>query len=694
MGATGNIGYATFITPIIEDDMVELEDYLRTRVEPHFDEHSDGHSIVKSQETFRFDEIRNLHFCSFIILDRDGEEFPPCLVFEATFDGSRDSFLDTLLRQASTAIHEIYSHCKGYPKSGLEAPKLVQDYLAAHDVGAHTIFQGSPGRTVEQVKGERHVYNALIEHIREHWQSRGRKPTTETEPNVQTQTRPATEIIPATFAGLQQELQQVIRKKPNLRWAEQQAAVPWEVAQRKFLAAAAVAAFLAALYILGSFALYFFGWGVMDVYENLPNYARRLSEWPFGHSITVPLLGLLVAWLIVRFLELAFKYENPRQRMAGSHFWLWYLVQCLTILRNVLFGAFVGFAALLLGPHSKSDPPFETWFSSFQPSLLGALVLLIGAVVIFLLLQYAATSLKLAVQFKELGPRTKDFKQLLIDVLYVAMVAVAVFAIFVISQILPQFFNSFIAQTVSFFTRVGLALGIITFAGVFIFFILFIMVFLGIRFKEIRDRSRFNDAAELTTIDNSRDNSRAYAREEGGTNTYQNFLASLTYVKPGLFAIWSLRLTLFVIGLRARFWDNVGELGEIPTILSARWVIIDNGRRLLFLDHYGGAWESYLNEFIDMSAVTGLNSIWTSTFVKAHDKQYGFPETEYRFWKGAQQERPFKAYVRQSQIETLVWYSAYPTLSTVNINTFNDIRQSLFKPLDACDIDDSLLQHL
>jgi hypothetical protein len=683
MGASGNIGYATFITPIIEDDMVELEDYLRTHVEPHFDEHS----IVKCQETFRFDEIRNLHFCSFIILDRDGEEFPPYLVFEATFDGSRDSFLDPLLRHASKAIHEIYSHCKGYPKSGLEAPKLVQDYLAAHDVGAHTIFRGSPGRTVEQVKGERHVYNALIQHIREHWQSRGRKPTTEAEPNAQTQTNPETKIIPATFAGLQQELQHVIRKKPNLRWAEQQAAVPWEVAQRTILAVAAGAAFLAALYILGSFALNFFGRGIMDVYENLSNFARQLSEWPFGH-LTVPLLGLLVAWLIVRFVELAFKYENPRSELlAGkSHFWLWYWVQFLTILRYGLLGAFVGFAALLLGPHSKSDPPFETWFSSFQPSLSGALGLSIGAGVIFLLLQYAATSLKLAVQFKELEPRTKDFGLLLIDLFRFAMVVVAVFAIFVLSQILPQFFNS---ATVSFLIRVVLALGIITFAGVFIFFILFGMVFLGIRFKEIRDRSRFDNPAELTTDNNSR----AYAREEGGTNTYQNFLASLTYVRPGLFAIWSLKLTLFVIRLRARFWDNVGELGGITTILSARWVIIDNGRRLLFLDHYGGAWDSYLNEFIDMTAVIGLNSIWTSTFVKANDKQYGFPETEHRFWKGAQQERPFKAYVRQSQIETLVWYSAYPTLSTVNINTFNNIRQSLFKPLDACEID-SLLQHL
>ena len=33
-----------------------------------------------------------------------------------------------------------------------------------------------------------------------------------------------------------------------------------------------------------------------------------------------------------------------------------------------------------------------------------------------------------------------------------------------------------------------------------------------------------------------------------------------------------------------------------------------------------------------------------------------------------QAEKPFKAYVRRSRIETIVWYSAYPTLAPVNIN--------------------------
>jgi hypothetical protein len=121
--------------------------------------------------------------------------------------------------------------------------------------------------------------------------------------------------------------------------------------------------------------------------------------------------------------------------------------------------------------------------------------------------------------------------------------------------------------------------------------------------------------------------------------------------------------------------------------------LIDGGRRLLFLDHYSGAWNNYLDEFIDMTAVFGLNAIWTNTFIKARGLHYAFPETEYYLWKGAQVERPFKAYVRHSQIETLVWYSAYPTLSTVNVNTNSEVRRSLFKPPVSCEID-SVLQNL
>jgi hypothetical protein len=180
-----------------------------------------------------------------------------------------------------------------------------------------------------------------------------------------------------------------------------------------------------------------------------------------------------------------------------------------------------------------------------------------------------------------------------------------------------------------------------------------------------------------------------YQREEGGANKYQNHLASLTQVKPSMARRTFLRLTLFVIGQLSRFWFNRGDLGGITTILAARWVVLDGGRRLLFLSNYGGAWDSYLNEFIDMGAVIGLNAVWSNTFISlgSPSKRYAFPKTKFYFWRGAEAAQPFKAYVRQSQIETIVWYSAYPKLSIININANTDLRQALFKTLSPYELD-------
>jgi hypothetical protein len=94
-----------------------------------------------------------------------------------------------------------------------------------------------------------------------------------------------------------------------------------------------------------------------------------------------------------------------------------------------------------------------------------------------------------------------------------------------------------------------------------------------------------------------------------------------------------------------------------------------------------------------MTAVKGLNAIWSNTFVKAQGQCYGFPETRFLFWRGAQAERPFKAYVRESQIETVAWYGGYPTLSVVNINTNSQLRQALGKPQTSSQID-TIFQNL
>ena len=76
--------------------MAALEHFLRTEVEPLYD----PDAILKCQPGFAFDQIGSLHFCSFTVLRGDAE-FPPYLVFEATFDGSV---------QALTPVGNAFAH--------------------------------------------------------------------------------------------------------------------------------------------------------------------------------------------------------------------------------------------------------------------------------------------------------------------------------------------------------------------------------------------------------------------------------------------------------------------------------------------------------------------------------------------------------------------------------------------------------
>ena len=144
----------------------------------------------------------------------------------------------------------------------------------------------------------------------------------------------------------------------------------------------------------------------------------------------------------------------------------------------------------------------------------------------------------------------------------------------------------------------GLLIAAYALIGVVVLYALGVLLLLIAHGRELMDKRQFEEPVAL--VARSAENAKKYEREEGGNNRFQNHLASLTLVKPGFVHGIALRGTLFLINLLSRFWFNIGTLGDIPTILSARWILIDSGRRLLFLDNYGGAWNSYLNEFIDM----------------------------------------------------------------------------------------------
>jgi hypothetical protein len=160
----------------------------------------------------------------------------------------------------------------------------------------------------------------------------------------------------------------------------------------------------------------------------------------------------------------------------------------------------------------------------------------------------------------------------------------------------------------------------------------------------------------------------------------QNQMTDVVFIKPGWFRFLVLKSVLFVINFAAKtiFTHGAktifthGTLGGIPSIHFARWFIIDQGRRLVFHSNFDGSWENYLDDFIDKAA-NGLTAVWSNAV--------GFPRSRMLIGAGARDERRFKAYVRNTQVFTNVWYSAYPRLTVQNIQRNARIRSMLARTL-------------
>jgi hypothetical protein len=158
----------------------------------------------------------------------------------------------------------------------------------------------------------------------------------------------------------------------------------------------------------------------------------------------------------------------------------------------------------------------------------------------------------------------------------------------------------------------------------------------------------------------------------------QNHLASVTLVKPGVFRFGLLKTVLAAVEFLGRLKYYKGSLGGIPSIHFARWAMINDGKYLLFLSNFDGSWEHYLGEFIDQAA-GGLTAVWSNTV--------DFPESRNLVQGGAADEQRFKAYARNSQLYTQLWYSAYPFLSVANVLNNASIRAQLWGPLNASQLD-------
>ena len=153
----------------------------------------------------------------------------------------------------------------------------------------------------------------------------------------------------------------------------------------------------------------------------------------------------------------------------------------------------------------------------------------------------------------------------------------------------------------------------------------------------------------------------------------QNPFSAVGVVKPGGFRRMTLTLVLFGLNITTRFIFNRGSLSGVKTLHFARWVFINDKRRLIFASSYDGSLESYMDDFINLVS-WGLNAGFSNGV--------GYPRTNWLVLQGATAEQPFKNFLHTHQIPTQVWYSAYPGLSVVNITQNARIRAGLWGDMD------------
>jgi hypothetical protein len=142
-------------------------------------------------------------------------------------------------------------------------------------------------------------------------------------------------------------------------------------------------------------------------------------------------------------------------------------------------------------------------------------------------------------------------------------------------------------------------------------------------------------------------------------------------VKPSAFRRAMLIVNLWVIDWAARHLFGNGFLARIRTIHFARWVFIDDKKRLVFASTYDGSLESYNDDFINKSGF-GLNFAFASGL--------GYPRCRWLVLDGATREQKFKYTLRRHQIPTQVWYNAYPGLTIYDLARNTRVREGLERP--------------
>lgn len=110
-------------------------------------------------------------------------------------------------------------------------------------------------------------------------------------------------------------------------------------------------------------------------------------------------------------------------------------------------------------------------------------------------------------------------------------------------------------------------------------------------------------------------------------------------------------------------------LDEIGTVHFARWVVLpddQDGGALLFTTNFDGPWDDYIEDFA-ARAPESFDAIYSNC--------EGWPE------RGSRDVEAFKAYVREHEVPTAVYYRAYPTATVKQVKAALKLKDAVDKLL-------------
>ena len=684
------------LTPIKSGQQMELRRFLKTHIEPEWNAHKER---LICRNLMPFDQLHMLHFACFAVLDEGAgsDSMEPCLLFEATIDGSPGNFLDDLIDLCGPSLDKIYGHCKNYPASGVALPDLAKAYLARHDVQPNISYQGHPGRTIHEVRGEDNLRRGLVDELEQYTQKTADLPAS--RDRILRHLRRYVSVPRDAMSGC----------SANLRWTSENRAEPFKTRwgrQIVVLAAMALAAMIAAIGIYAS-GLDVSGYvacmrdqtgpftGCASAFDEtwaghvlafLAGWPFLLGNWPISWAAGPGVFlwtaaSALVSWAAARILQ----YMCETVARPGNAGTGWMLLQALRlatiVLRMMTLVAIFG-----LGMANLSEVGRTMWIEfSYAGALLSGVLAVLAGIPALLVIRYVRSMPSLDSNFGHATEAKRAWFSLVYDALWLIM-AVLIWLLLVAANLVTGFLNSALKPIYETVVAWGVAGALSVLCFLLVLLVVGVIWLLSIRVRELGDNRKYKDANALNDI---AVDTRTFAREGHAVNKTQNHLISLSRIKSGRLRLLRLRIVTFIVNQMCHWWFTRGQLGDVRDIHFLRWIIIDGGRRMLFLDTYQGSWSGYLDAFIDSGSVYGLNAIWSHTYqyVAGVAEPVGFPRTESMFWKGARDERPFKAAVRASQKETLVWYSAYPSIGGANIITNSRIRDNLFRSLDTAKID-------